>query len=184
MENLKQYSDCKFECIKCEEQLTVEKEVWEHMDAQATECRLVSDGREADILNTSLFFSQGEEDLKKSKLDCKFACKLCERRNYDERNLKKHYLKQHKYYLHINDDLADAETAVTDAISENSKIALECELSTSDQHIQGHSEFIGSDSMQNLKQYSDCKFSCIKCEKQLTVEKNVEEHVDPQATKF
>ena len=55
----------------------------------------------------------------------------------------------------INDDLADS-------------IDLEWEISTSEfktnlRHIQGHSEFIGSDSMENLKQYSDCKFKFIKC---------------------
>ena len=134
---------------------------------------------EDDILNLKCKLHEHQvismENLKQYK-DCKFACKLCERRNYDERNLKKHYLKQHKYYLHINDDLADAETAVTDAISENSKIALECELSTSDQHIQGHSE--------NLKQYSDCKFACTKCEEQLTMEKEVGEHMDAQVDLF
>ena len=89
-ENLKQYSDCKFACIKCEKQLTVEKEVGEHMD---TEGRPVHDGRETDNLN---FSSQGEEDLKKSKLDSNFACKLCEKRSYDERNLKKHLQVKHK----------------------------------------------------------------------------------------
>ena len=52
----------------------MEKEVGEHMDAQHTECRPVSDGREADILNTSFFFSQGEEDLKKSKLYIQQTC--------------------------------------------------------------------------------------------------------------
>ena len=99
--------------------------------------------------------------------DCKIDFNFCERQNYDGK-----YLKQHKYYLHINDDLANS--------TEKAKIALECELSTSDQHIQGHSEFIGSDSVENLKQYSDCKFACIKCEKQLTVEKEVGEHMDTE----
>ena len=83
MENLKKYSDCKFACIKCEEQLAVEKQVGEHVD---TECRPVSDVREADmILNASLFTSQGEEDLRKScsvknlkqYSDCKFVCIKC-----------------------------------------------------------------------------------------------------------
>ena len=47
----------------------------------------------------------GEEhqviSLEKYK-DCKIDCKLCERRNYDGK-----YLKQHKYYLHINVDDQD-----------------------------------------------------------------------------
>ena len=51
------------------------------------------DGGETDNLD---FSSKVEEDLKKSKLDSNFACKLGEKRSYDERNLKKHLQVKHK----------------------------------------------------------------------------------------
>ena len=68
-QNLKQYSDYKFACIKCEKQLTVEKEVGEHMD---TEDRPVHDGRETDNLNFSETIGSssplGSEDAAASKV--------------------------------------------------------------------------------------------------------------------
>ena len=55
------------------------------------------------------------ENLKQYK-DCKFACKLCERWNYDGK-----YLKQHKYYLHINVDDQDC-LQVTEAHDNKAEI--------------------------------------------------------------
>ena len=97
--NLKQYSDCKFVCIKCEEQLTVEKEVGEHVDEQA-EFRPVSDDRETDIvLNASLFSSQGEEDLKKSEFKnqkTKQNCDRCSKYLSIRKTLKAHEANSHE----------------------------------------------------------------------------------------
>ena len=95
--------------------------------------------------------------------DIRYPCKLCEHQVARPPDLKKH-----KCHLQANDDLADSNT--------HKRANHGGELSTCDQcnytqtvhlhrgslkqHIQGHSEFLGSSPMENLKQHIDCNFAC------------------------
>ena len=127
--------------------------------------------------------SEGLEDAKEEpedQLDLSlYNCPECEYKGKVKYNLKKHITRGHKNMSVTNMKFlvkniqcrhCDFKSVYAGSVRYHTQtvhLSSQCEYKTKHrgslkQHIQGHSEFIGSSPMENLKQHIDCIYKCIR----------------------